>query len=300
MTTEQTTTEPTAIEQTTTERAATDTSGAPPVPAFAPGAVPEPAPAVRKERPRPRAVLRWAAAALVFAAVGSATAYGVTGLERTDVPGLATASDGRWDYPALTRPPLPSGSPGPFAQANPAGTHHADLRALVLPAPEGAAPDKALRGADGWLATKDFLAEYAKDEREELRQKFTDAGLRHIAARGWRTGDGTHTRIYLLQFDTAVVVDRMFVSDLAPASGPAYSVRGAESSVYDEDFPDSAVPTDLGHSVYVEPAPYGAEQVRQGYLAAGDVLALVTQSREGAARAVPFQQTVVLQSQLLG
>ena len=43
-----------------------------------------------------------------------------------------------------------------------------------------------------------------------------------------------------------------------------------------------------------------AEQVRQAYLVAGDTLGLVVQSRKGRALAVPFQQTVVLQSQLLG
>ncbi len=49
-----------------------------------------------------------------------------------------------------------------------------------------------------------------------------------------------------------------------------------------------------------EAQPYGAEHDRQAYLAAGDVLAVVLQSREGTAHAVPFRQTVVLQSQLLG
>jgi hypothetical protein len=52
--------------------------------------------------------------------------------------------------------------------------------------------------------------------------------------------------------------------------------------------------------VYVESKPYGAEQVRQGYLSAGDVLAVIVQSRKGAAKAVPFRQTVALQSELLG
>ncbi|MFM9797359.1 hypothetical protein ACKI1M_48735, partial [Streptomyces turgidiscabies] len=87
-------------------------------------------------------------------------AYGIVGMERTDVPGLATESDGRWAYPTLVKPPLPSGSPGPFAETNPAGTHHADLRALLLPAPEGATETKALRGSDGWLTTEDYLAEF--------------------------------------------------------------------------------------------------------------------------------------------
>ncbi|MCZ0988468.1 hypothetical protein O1M54_27135 [Streptomyces diastatochromogenes] len=222
-------------------------------------------------------------------------------MDRTDVPGLATASDGRWAYPELTRPPLPSGSPAPFADANRAGAHYADLRALLLPAPEGAEEDKALRGSDGWLATKDYLAEYAlKEERDELRQKLVDTGLRHIAARGWTTPDGTRTRIYLLQFGTANVVENKFASDNVAYSTPAYQVRGTGEAVYDEGFPEGAAVSRVERTAYVEAKPYGAEQVRQAYVAAGDVFAVILQSRKGTAPAVPFQQTVVLQSQLLG
>ena len=248
-----------------------------------------------------RSVLRWTGAVAVFAAVGAATAYGVTRLERTDVPGLATESDGRWEYPVLTRPPLPSGSPGPFAEANPAGTHHADLRSLLLPRPAGAEDDRALRGADGWLARKDFLAEYAaKDDRAELGQHLTEHGLRHIAARGWSMPDGTRTRIYLLRFDTAAVVDALLAPYLAPYSAPKFPLRGAPTTAGDETFPNEALVEDVQRVVYAEARPYGGEQVRHAYLAAGDTLALVVQSRKGGARAVPFQQTVTLQGQLLG
>ncbi len=178
---------------------------------------PLPVPA-KKDRRVLRAVLRWTAAVVVFAVVGAGTAYGITDMKRTDVPGLGTASDGRWDYPTLTKPPLPKGSPGPLAEANRAGSHFADLRALVLPAPKGATGDKALDGSDGWLATKVFLAEFSPaDDRTALAQRLTDVGLRHIAARGWTTPDGTHTRIYLLQFDTATVADNL-VSGAWPGS----------------------------------------------------------------------------------
>ncbi|MFD8233630.1 hypothetical protein ACFV20_17350 [Streptomyces sp. NPDC059696] len=248
-----------------------------------------------------RGVLRWTAAVAVFATVAGATAYGLTRPERTDLPGLSTKPDGRWDYPVLTRPPLPSGSPGPFADANPAGTHHADLRSLLLPAPAGAENDRTLRGADGWLARKDFLAEYAaKDDRAEVGQRLTDQGLRHIAARGWSMPDGTRTRIYLLQFDTAAVVDALLGPYLAPFSAPRFPLRGAATSVDDESFPQDALVEDVQRVVYDEARPHGGEQVRHAYLAAGDTLALVVQSRKGGARAVPFQQTVTLQSQLLG
>ncbi|MFD7876301.1 hypothetical protein ACFV5G_19715 [Streptomyces sp. NPDC059766] len=254
-----------------------------------------------KDRRILRAVLRWTAAVGVFAAVASASAYGITGMERTDVPGLGTQSDGRWDYPALVRPPLPSGSPAPFAEANTANAHYADLRALVLPAPKGATPDKALLGTDGWLPAKDYLAEFAiKEERQQIQQKLVDYGLRHIAARGWTTPDGTRTRIYLLQFGTAAVADKIYASEAVPFANPAHQVRGAETSTYDEAFPEQVSVSGIEHSVYFEEKPYGAEQVREACVSAGDVFALIVQSRKGGAAAVPFQQTVALQDELLG
>lgn len=255
----------------------------------------------RRSRRLLRAALRWTSAVAVFAAVAAGTAYGITHMERTDVPGLQTRSDGRWEYPTLTRPPLPSGSPRPFAEENKAGTHYADLRALLLPAPRGAEEDKALRGDDGWLATKDFLAQYEeKSDRDTFRQKLVDYGLRHIAARGWTTQDGTRTRIFLLHFDTAAFVDELTSDDVAPYGGPGYGVRGDGESVFDEDFPEAARIEDAPVYAYVEAEPYGSAQVRQAYVTAGDVLAVIVQERKGGARAVPFRQTVTLQSQLLG
>ncbi|MDG9725942.1 MULTISPECIES: hypothetical protein [unclassified Streptomyces] len=269
----------------------------PPLPDAPPPGAPAPS---GKDRRALRAVLRWTAAVAVFAAVGSATAYGITRMDRTDVPGLATASDGRWIFPTLTAAPLPSGSPGPFDATNAAGAHYADVRDLLLPVPEGATADRALRGKDGWLATETFLAEYREEsDRDALRQKVVDAGLRHIAARGWTADDGTHTRIYLLHFGTAAVVDALHTMQLAPYDRPAYAVRGTETVEPDEDFPEAAESDDVLTSIYTEPEPYGGEQVREAYLGAGDVLAVVLQSRPGGAGEVPFQQTVALQTRLL-
>ncbi|BCL29023.1 hypothetical protein ACFFS2_06230 [Streptomyces aurantiacus] len=278
--------------------------GAPPVPAVPP-VPPEllpapPPPKVAKDRRVLRAVLRWTAVAVAFAAVGTAAAYGVTQPERTDLPGLATEPDGRWDYPELVKPPLPAGSPAPFAEVNAAAAHYADLRELVLPAPKGAKADKALRGKDGWLATKDFLAEFtSKEDRTAADQVMTDYGLRHIAARGWTTPDGTHTRIYLLRFDTAAVADDMYATELVRYNSPAFAVRGADEFDRDEGFKAESELADVSRSPYAETEPYGAEQVRQAYLSAGDTVAVIMQSRKGTAKVVPFRQTVVLQSQLL-
>ncbi len=272
------------------------------VPPVLPEAPPQPVtPAAPKDRRVLRAVLRWTAAVVVFAVAGAGTAYGITRMERTDVPGLATESDGRWEYPQIVKPPLPSGRPGPFAEENTAGSHYADLRGLLLPAPEGAKADQALDGKDGWLATKDFLAAYeSKGERETLGVLLKDHGLRHVAARGWTTTDGTRTRIYLLQFDTAAVAESVEQDYFASVMAPPYALKGAPQSLMDEDFPTKVVVGDVRRYAYTETKPFGAEQVRQAYLVSGDVLALVVQSKKGGAAAVPFQQTVVLQSQLLG
>ncbi|MGW5104409.1 hypothetical protein [Streptomyces sp. NPDC004100] len=250
-------------------------------------------------RPRLRAALRWVAAVAVFAITGTGTAYGITLMDRTDVPGLATRSDGRWDYPELVKPPLPSGSPGPAAAANKAGAHYADLRALVLPAPRGATPDPALKGDDGWVTTKDFLAPYTEASRPALRQKLVDYGLRHVAARGWTTPDGTRTRVYLLQFDTAAVAEGLLNKDLVSYSGPRFPLTGAASFNQEDDF---VGPTVKGVTpvYFTEVKPYGKEQLRMAYLGAGDTIAMITQSRKGVARAVPFWQTLTLQSELLG
>ncbi|MEU3982955.1 hypothetical protein AB0F77_23200 [Streptomyces sp. NPDC026672] len=276
-------------------------AGVPPtLPPTLPPSPPQ-APAPKKDRRALRAALRWTAAVVVFASVGAGTAYGISRMERTDVPGLATGSDGRWNYPELRKPPLPAGSPGPLAEANKAGTHYADLRSLLLPAPEGATENRALRGRNGWLATKDFLAEYpGKEDRGTIGQTLTDYGLRHVAARGWTAPDGTSTRVYLLQFGTAVVADRVLGSELTDYRLPRFPVRGGGTYEHDEAFPEAAEAEDITFVPYTEARPYGAEQVRGAYVGAGDTLAVIVQSRRGTVPAVPFQQTVALQSRLLG
>lgn len=254
-----------------------------------------------KDRRLLRAALRWGCAVAVFAVVGCGTAYGITRLDRTDVPGLATHSDGRWAYPVLVKPPLPSGSPGPNDDArNPAGAHYADLRALVLPAPKGATADASLKGTDGWLPTKTFLKEFAlAPDRADVAQRLTDNGLRHITARGWTTADGTHTRVYLLQFDTGAVADHVFGDELTVNAAPIYRVRGGDAYEMDDSLPKAAQVPDVDTVPVRETRPYGAEQVRVAYLASGDTVAVIVQSRKGSALAVPFDQTVTLQGELL-
>ncbi|MEV5607799.1 hypothetical protein [Streptomyces sp. NPDC052225] len=255
-----------------------------------------PAP-VKKDRRVLRAVLRWTAAVVVFGVVGAGVAYGVTEQKRGDLPGLATESDGRWDYPVIEKPPLPSGAPDPFAEENTREEHFADLRALVLPAPKGATADKKLVGDDGWLPSATYVDTYDKGSRGDLRTSMKEGGLRQIAARGWTMPDGTHTRIYLLRFNTAAFA-RVHL-DAVTDSGATLLGAPDVAESYGWAADGSRVRYTTLHA-YDENKPYGKEQVRQAYIQSGDVVALVVQSCKGTTPKIPFQQTVVLQNQLLG
>ncbi|MFE3515363.1 hypothetical protein [Streptomyces sp. NPDC059166] len=255
--------------------------------------------------PRPpnralRAVLRWTAAVLVMGGLGAGTVAGITSMKRTDVPGLSTQDDGRWDYPALTLPALPADAPRPYSDHNQAEVHHADLRRLLLPAPAGATVDKELDG--GWTDIAHYAAEYAKDDRATVSQFLKDSALRHIAARGWTMPDGTSSRVYLLQFNS-VAYSTAFHDSLFDNGGSLpFPPAGTGELAFDEDWTSETRAENTTVRAYAEAEPFGAGQVRHAYVVAGDTLALVVHSREGKAgtETVPFHQTLVLQDQLLG
>ncbi|MFE3146732.1 hypothetical protein ACFXJ6_08710 [Streptomyces sp. NPDC059218] len=282
----------------TTETPAQAAPTAPAAPSAPAEATPVPPQAPKPPRRVLRAVARWTAAALVLGGLGAGTAFGITSMERTDVPGLATESDGRWDYPRLSLPALPDGSPRPYSDGNVAEIHHADLRRLLLPAPAGAVVDKKLDG--GWVSTGQYLSEYAKGGRSALGQTLKDAAPRHVAARGWTMPDGTSTRIYLVRFNSAAFAQSFL--DRIIVSGSPVPLVGAPETVLDEGWSGGGKVAGTSSYVYDEAKPYGEAQVRQGYLVAGDTLGLVVQSRKGkeGTRSVPFHQTVILQNQLLG
>ncbi|WP_234380372.1 hypothetical protein [Streptomyces sp. CMB-StM0423] len=247
-----------------------------------------------------RPALRWGAAVVLLAGAAFGSAYAVTGAERGDLPGLATESDGRWDYPELELPALPEGEPPPFAPANAGEIHHADLRDLLLPAPAGAEDDDGLKTEDGWLAPADFTSIYVKEERKELRQALTDDAVRHIAATGWTMPDGTRARVYLLQFNTGALAAHFYDEQLAGGISTARDLTGAPEVAVDERWSDKDQLPETELYVYDEAKPRGKEHVRQAYVVAGDTVGLVTVEAPGEAELVPFQQTLVLQHQLLG
>ncbi|WP_406247553.1 hypothetical protein OG944_21700 [Streptomyces anulatus] len=272
----------------------------PPVNVFAPPVLPPEAPDASPKPPRRvlRAVARWTAAALAFGVLGTGTAFGIASLERTDVPGLATEDDGRWDYPELSLPALPAGSPRPFGAGNPAEIHHADLRDLLLPAPAGAVPDRKLPG--GWISTETFLDAYRQQDRQSVAQLLKDAPARHIAARGWTMPDGTVSRIYLVRFTSTAFASGM-IDDLNVGSSAGTPLDRTDTTEIDASWSSQNDFENTSSFVFAEQAPFGAEHVRQAYTLAGDTIALVVHERSGKRETdrVPFQQTLILQNQLL-
>ncbi|MFJ2561087.1 MULTISPECIES: hypothetical protein [unclassified Streptomyces] len=258
-----------------------------------------PAPAAPPPRCVLRAVARWALAGAVFAGLGTGVAYGLSGMERTDLPGLSTRGDGRWDYPELSLPALPVGTPRPFNPENAGEIHHADLRALLLRAPAGATPDKKLTG--GWVSTERYLSEYTAEQRGDLTTLLDDYAVRHIAARGWTMPDGTVSRVYLLRFPSSGLAAG-FKLGAVLGSGVGETVAAAPGAEPDAAWPDSPPGSEMFVStdVYAEPEPYGPTQARHAYVGAGDTIGLIVHEKKGGIPAVPFHQTVVLQGQLLG
>ncbi|MFD3567707.1 hypothetical protein [Streptomyces sp. NPDC058667] len=251
----------------------------------------------KSRRPLLMGIARWTAAVLVCGGVGAGTAMGITAMERTEVPGLATETDGRWEYPKLALPALPHGAPRPWTDGNTGEVHHADLRELLLPAPAGATVDPKLKG--GWAGLDSYLALLPEKDRGDVKEYMTESALRHIAARGWTTPDGTTTRIHLLRF-TSVAFSEAYKDVVTRGVSQSSGLPlGVESAKIDMSTNGVEVPY-LSVYSYAEEEPYGPQQTRWSYIQAGDTFAVVTQTRKGGTPTVPFQQTVALQAQLLG
>ncbi|MFD4656090.1 hypothetical protein ACFWP2_10725 [Kitasatospora sp. NPDC058444] len=334
----------------------TDHATPPPVPEAAPGNAPEadpllaalaapvsdpaaPAaafvdPAVLAEQEarrtlRRKAAVRWGSAALVFALAGTGTALAVTAPERTDLPGLATASDGRYTFAPLTLPPLPAGKSAPDDKGK--SLHHADLRHLLLPAPKeaggsltppvfpapttGPAPSgsptasgspsaspapSASAGApaqgseSGRWVPCDALAEDQQDPAK-MRVLMLEEACRAATVREWTASDGTRTQIRLLRFGSVRESWSAF-ADLR-AKGRPKAAADSKSTPHDDwDTPDGMSLTTVEATTA---GPKGAPTARVAYLSAADVLAVVTMTNPAGVPTAPFRQVVTLQADLL-
>lgn len=245
--------------------------------------------APKPKRRWPRLVLRYASALVVAGAVGAGTAYAITLPRRTDVPFLATPSDGRYTFLFLAKPQPPAGEPAPGDDSNKGQVHYGDLRQYLLPAPAG-----AVRKEDGWESIADFGSSLSGSD---VSDHLYDAGLRRIARRGWTAADGQHTIIELLQLpdhDAAYGVHNLLDSASLSKAGspenvaPEVTVRGFEDETY-----DLAV-----HKLdQVNGLPGHVE--RRVVFQSGDVVAIVTTTAPTGVPDTPTEQVVMLQAEML-
>lgn len=251
--------------------------------------------AARRSRRR-RNALRWAAAVAVTLAVGGGTAFALTVPQRTDLPGLGTAADGRYDFPALTLPTLPADQPAPSASTNAdAGRHLADVRKLLLPRPLGSAAGTVKSAADGWLTDPASL--FVERDSGTI---FAQYGLRHTATESWKTGDGATTTVYLLQFTDlkAANAARGRLSDSDTTVDATVSLSAALSGVPQDAKSYQTTPYGLIDGDYT-PVTATGTLTRYGSFRSGDVIAIVIQSGPASLPLTPFQQVMTLQAEML-
>lgn len=247
------------------------------------------APAAPAKRRWPRLVLRYASALVVAGAVGVGTGYALTLPKRTDVPFLATPSDGRYTYPAMTRPEPPAGKPAPADNANDPQIHYDDLRQYLVAAPVGLTPTE-----DGWEPVTDFDASLSGTN---LPDHLADEGLRHVARRGWRTLDGQHTVVELLQFpdrQSAYAMQGMLDTASQAHAGKA---RDVVPQLTVTSLGDYTFKTALRTFDEVDGMP--GQRERRVVFESGDVVAIITTTAPAAVPDVPTEQVVLLQAQML-
>lgn len=150
------------------------------------------------------------------------------------------------------------------------------------------------------MSTAQFVSEYQEHERAELTQLLADSAPRHVAARGWTVADGTESRIYLLQFNSAAYAQAFF-DDTYISSSPGPGIRWPDDLQLDQSWEDGGWVPETRTYAYGE-SRSGRGRVHQAYIRAGDTVALLVQKQPGKKDAplIPFRQTLVLQNQLLG
>ncbi|MEV0191758.1 hypothetical protein AB0I39_24880 [Kitasatospora purpeofusca] len=276
---------------------------------------------------RRRAAVRWGAAVVVCALAGTGTALAVTAQERTDLPGLATPKDGRYTFPALVLPQLPSGQPAPRENK---GRHTADLRSLLLPVPTeaggqlvpAAAPSAPAPGGSGSAspsapgsasaspagapsASAAATAGTALPGRvpcEAITADWKDPGAlralllqkacRDAAVREWTAADGTRTQIRLLSFGSQAEAWPMFDS-LRRTGEPKDSSGGVQTG--DTQGWDTVFGVDLA----TREVPGAPPATRIAFLSAGNVTGVITMTNPKGVPTAAFRQVVTLQSDLL-
>jgi hypothetical protein len=172
------------------------------------------------------------------------------------------------------------------------------MRSLLLPLPVSARTDPSLPGVKGWVPTAAYVKEFTLADAGAAEVKLKEGALRHIAGRAWTMPDGTRTQIYLVQFISSAYANSYWLD------AQVVRLAGVDAHAIDTTVKYATVPSGVSVYSYHETPPYGATATRYAIILAGDTVALVVQSGKpqggGGTPAVPFQETLRLQAQMLG
>ena len=249
--------------------------------------VPQPLPypylaAEQPPKPKRHFPWRWIGATVVTLAVGAGCAFAVMAPKRTDLPGLATAADGRYTFAPLSLPTLAPGQADPTASANAGSQHIADIRKLLLPAPEGAVADHSLPGATGWVSLADTLTLIGASS--QTKEQLSTDGWRHTAGVAWTTPDGADTKIYLAQF-----IDSSAAGDAANAFSSFAGTSGVSQTF------DASGSTIVNYTKSVS----GSTTTWYGDAQVADTELLIVFKAPNTVGIAPFEQESTLQIELL-
>jgi hypothetical protein len=236
-------------------------------------------PAPRRKRGFP---WRWVGAVVTMLAVGAGCAFAVMAPQRTELPGLKTASDGRYDFAPLVLPALAPGQSDPTSSANPGQQHLSDIRKLLLSPPKGATIDHSLPGGSGWVSESATLA--LLDDSAAAEQFATD-GWRHTAGVAWKTPDGAETKIWLIQF-----IDNSAAGDAGTIFNP---FAGAEQ------LPAPTMNLVENTSAFYKRVVKGSTTTWYSDTQIGDIEALIEFTAPTSIGITPLQQELDLQVELL-
>ena len=263
-----------------------------PAPIIAPTPLPYPIPDLESplsppppKKPRRKLPWRWVGAVVTMLAVGTGCAFAVMAPQRTELPGLKTASDGRYDFAPLVLPTLAPGQTDPGSLSNPGSQHISDIRTLLLVPPKGAVLDHSLPGGTGWVSKAATLA-LVGNSSSAADQLATD-GWRHTAGVAWKTPDGAETKIWLVQF-----IDNTAATDASAAFDSFDGGAGPQDN-------STNISIDGGNSAEYFRVVKGSMASWYGQVTTYDTEFLIEFTAPTSVGITPFEQEIDLQFEML-
>ena len=228
---------------------------------------------------------RWVGAVVTMLAVGTGCAFAVMAPQRTELPGLKTAADGRYDFAPLVLPTLAPGQSDPNATANQGQQHISDIRKLLLSPPKGAVLDRSLPGSTGWVSKAATLALISGSS--SAPEQFVTDGWRHTAGIAWKTPDGATTQIWLVQF----------IDDSAASDASAMFATFNGGAMQQDDSTNIAVAD--GTSAQYFRVVKGSTATWYGQVEVDDTEFLIEFTAPKSFGITPFEQEIDLQVEML-